>query len=228
MTRRDPQTEHEQQAAEASAIVEWLQGDLVNFTKRFTRRLSRVAVKFERHQRRADEYKWLITEIVLREWEENETLRAEIRKHDYYAMASETINAALPYPVCSASGETLRQWCDIAEAYRHMPARDAFRKVLKWQHFAQARRLANLPENISQGLTPDLILAEAYNNHLTAEEMRDQFDASRAEPVHEYDRAIGWLDSLQGLGFGWIKDKDKRYEINKHLAAIRQMLEGEQ
>ena len=228
MTRRDPQTEHEQQAAEASAIVEWLQGDLVNFTKRFTRRLSRVAVKFERHQRRADEYKWLITEIVLREWEENETLRAEIRKHDYYAMASETINAALPYPVCSASGETLRQWCDIAEAYRHMPARDAFRKVLKWQHFAQARRLANLPENISQGLTPDLILAEAYNNHLTAEEMRDRFDPSRSEPVHEYDRAIGWLDSLQGLGFGWIKDKDKRNEINKHVAEIRRILEGEQ
>lgn len=190
----------------------------------FVRQLQRTAKQYDHHHKRAGRYQFILARRVNEEWAKE--YEGEVRKEDYYAACSYEINAALGFPICSYSGETLRRWCELDSSYRNIseslyPLFD----ILSIEHFRIARRLAKLPENESKCNTPEHILAFAYANKMTADEMEQHFDPNKAEPVHPYDSAIGHFDSLLTNKFEWIRDVHDRQEIVRHLSEARKIAE---
>ncbi len=176
----------------------------------------------------SDAHQWTIGALALAEWREQYSGERggpdEISKMEFYQLASEAINSALPFPIVAQSGHTLRLWVNMAETYEHTDA--AIKDALTYQHFRDAKRLAAMPEN--EGKNPDYFLAQAITGQLTADEMLERYDPKRSEPVHEYDKVIGWLDSLQAVKLGWIRDATQRKEFAEHAAAMRRIIEANQ
>jgi len=198
--------------------------DLLDYS--FVDLLQKEARKLSIIDRAKSGKQWLFGELVNAEWKiklaelERDDLADEITKDHFLQECSRAINHGLPFPVISESGETLRRWCEVAESYAKMPALPIFREVLSFDHFFQARRLANDPN--CKLLAPDIALAEALRNKWTANEM--VFHYSPKEPVHEYDKVISWLDNLQSVKLDWIKDSEKRKQAQYHLDQFRQIV----
>lgn len=165
---------------------------------------------------------WLFGELVNAEWKRN-GYEGEITKDEFLQECSRAINHGLPFPVVAESGETLRRWCEVAESYAKMPALSIFREVLSFDHFFQARRLANDPT--CKLPAPDIALAEAIRNKWTAGEM--VFHYAPKHPVHDYDKVISWIDGLQTINLSaLIKDGEKLLEAKFHLDKFRQIVEA--
>lgn len=191
--------------------------DLLDYA--FVDKLQAEARKLSIMQNVTCKKQWCIGDMVNDEWRQYD---GEITKEQFYEECSRAINHGLPFPICSASGQTLRRWCEVTESYAKLPALDAFKEALSFDHFFQARRMAN-DEKYSLP-APDIALAQAVQNKWTVSEM--VFHFSPKEPVHEYDKAISWLDSLQRVKLDWIKDADKRKKAEYHLDQFRQIVEA--
>ena len=163
---------------------------------------------------------WLLADAVNAEWERN-GYEGEITKEDFYSECSRAINHGLPFPICAASGQTLRRWCEVTESYAKLPALEEFKEILSFDHFFQARRMAN--DDKYELPSPDIALAKAVQHKWTASEM--VFHFSPKEPPHEYDKVIGLLDSLQSIKIDWIKDPERRKQAKYHLSQYRQIVE---
>ena len=162
-----------------------------------------------------------IGDKINRLWQTND-YSVELRRADFLQECSRAINSGVEFPVLSESGETLRRWCDVAKVYENVPGVEAFKESLSFDHFQRARKLANeghVP-------APDLALAKALQLGMTADEMELHFNPEPLTPPHEYDRAVGWFDSLQALRFEWVKDTSARAEIVRHLAEARKIAEA--
>jgi hypothetical protein len=166
---------------------------------------------------------WLVGDMINAEWKRNPDFAAEITREEFYIECSRVMNSGMSFPVVGESGQTLRRWCEVAESFANMPALEEFKEVLSFDHFFQARRMANKPE-IYHLSTPALALAEAVIRKWDSAEMVYHF--SPKEPVHEYDKTIGWLDSLQAIKLEWIKSKDDREKAIYHLSEFRRIVEA--
>jgi hypothetical protein len=166
---------------------------------------------------------WLFGDMINAEWKRNPDFSAEITKEEFYIECSRVMNSGMSFPVVGESGQTLRRWCEVAESFANMPALEEFKEVLSFDHFFQARRMANKPE-IYHISTPVLALAEAVIRKWDSAEMVYHF--SPKEPVHEYDRAISYLDGLQSLKLeNYINDPDKRKQAEYHISELRKLIE---
>lgn len=184
----------------------------------FVHRLQCEARKMNYIERAKSRKEWLFGELVNAQWDElPDDIRAEISREMYWMECSRIINAALPFPLVSASGETLRRWCEVSKAYENTMGIDALKDTLSFDHFVQARRLAN----IGKVSFPVAALAHAVEMHYTADEMRLHFDPPQ-KPT-EYDRATGWIDSLFGLKFEFLK-RDAREKVMQKLGEIQQIV----
>lgn len=163
--------------------------------------------------------------MVNDEWKGNPDYDKEIRKEEFYVECCKEMNSGFDFPVIGDSGQTLRRWCEVEESYAKLPALAEFREVLSFDHFFQARRMANHPE-IYHITAPDIALAKAIENKWDAGDMVYHF--SPKEPVHEYDKVIGWLDSLQTIKLSTvIKDMDQRKQAEYHLSEFRKIVEAQ-
>lgn len=162
---------------------------------------------------------WAFGESVNCMWERlAPEIKAEISKDMFYVECSHHINASVEFPIVSASGETLRRWCEVAAAYRDMPGVELIRESLSFDHFRRARALANK----GKVSVPAYALAVAVTHKYTAEEMSHHFDPPQAP--NEYERVTGWLDGLQATRFSWLP-KEKRERLASLLQEIRKILE---
>lgn len=162
---------------------------------------------------------WKFGELVNCQWEDlDPDVKAEITKDAYYMACSYYINAAVSFPIVSASGETLRRWCEVAAAYADMPALELIREQLSFDHFRRARILANK----GKVSVPSYALATAIAQGYTAEEMARHFDPPEAPD--EFSRVTGWLDSMESARFEWLA-RDKRERLVSLLREIRKLLE---
>ncbi len=194
----------------------------------FVKAIRTEARAYAEAQGSADAHQWAIGALALAEWREQYSGENggadEMPKMEFYQLASEAINSALPFPIVAQSGHTLRLWMSIVETYEHTDT--AIRDALTYQHFRNAKRLAAMPEN--EGKNPDYFLAQAITGQLTADEMLEKYDPKRSEPVHEYDRVVGWLDSLQTAKLSWIRDAAQRKAFVAHATAMRRIIEANQ
>lgn len=194
--------------------------DLLDYT--FVDKLRAEAQKLSVIQRVTCQKQWAIGELVNEEWRRG-GYDGEITKEQFYQECSRAINHGLPFPLVSESGETLRRWCEVTESYAKVPAINEFKEVLSFDHFFQARRMANDPDcNLP---APDIALAMAVKNKWTAGEMVYHF--SPKEPVHEYDRVMSWLGSLLNVKLEWIKDGALRKQAMYHLEQFRKIVEAQ-
>ena len=188
----------------------------------FAATLQAQAAQYRELERAKSGKEWLFGSLVNAEWDAAPDLRAEITKEQFYEECSRVINSGLPFPIVGKSGETLRRWCGVQASYANLPALAEFQAVLSFDHFYQARRMSLNPAY--RLAAPDIALAQAVNEEWTAGEM--VYHYSPKEPVHEYDKVIGWLDSLQGVKLDFIKTLARRQEAEGHLRAFREIVEA--
>jgi len=188
----------------------------------FSCQLQQESRKYNLIQKAKSKKEWHFGNLVNVEWESaGDDMKTEISKDQFYAECSRVMNAELPFPIVTDSGQTLRRWCNVAESYANMPGLEAFQEALSFDHFFHARRMANDPA-IPLSI-PVLVLAEAVKNKWVVKEMIQHY--APPELVHDYDKALGWLDSLQAIKLDWIKNKTEREEAQMHLSAYRQIVE---
>jgi hypothetical protein len=162
---------------------------------------------------------WKFGELVNCQWDRLDAdVKAEISREMFYVECSRLINDVADFPIVSASGETLRRWCEVAAAYQNMPGLEIIREQLSFDHFRRARILANKGKVI----VPSYALAVAATQGYTAEEMATHFDPPQAP--NEFERVTGWIDSLQAARFEWLA-RDKRERLASLLGEIRKILE---
>lgn len=184
----------------------------------FVERLQTEARKMGLIEKAKSKKEWLFGELINAEWETlPDEVKQEITREAYWQECSYWINDCMPFPLVSASGETLRRWCEVTKTFENMPALYAFRDVLSFDHFRQARALYNREKVPS----PDKALADAYVNTWTADEMVRHFDPPQTPD--EYTRATGWLASFQACKFEWLT-KDKRERVVSLLREIEQIV----
>lgn len=162
---------------------------------------------------------WYFGELANCQWDRlSDDVKAEVTKDQFYAECSYLINVVSDFPIVSASGETLKRWCEVAASYRDMPGLEIIREKLSFDHFRRARILANK----GKVSVPAYALAVAATQQYTAEEMTQHFDPPQAP--NEYERITGWLDGLQAARFEWL-EKDRREKLVSLLQEIRKLLE---
>lgn len=192
----------------------------------YVTKLQRAAKQLRKFQRRAGKYQWIIGRMVNDEWNhpDNADIRAELHKEVFYAESSREINKILPFPICSP--ETLRRWCEVDASYQNMrPEVEPLKDILSFEHFRVARKLAALPENEAKFNTPEHILAFAYAEEFTVDEMEKHFDSRKLDGVPEYTRVLGWFDSLQTASLEWIRSEADKAEYVQHITAARSIAE---
>ena len=187
----------------------------------FVDRLQSEARKLHLIDTAKSKKQWLFGEMANDEWKRG-GYDGEITKDKFLQECSRAINHGLPFPIVAESGETLRRWCEVAESYAKMPALSIFRQVLSFDHFFQARRLANDPT--CKLPAPDIALAEAIQKKWTASEMVSHYAPKHL--AHDYDKVINWLDGLQGVKFEWVKDTDRRERAVALLQELREIVEA--
>lgn len=193
------------------------------FRPEFLANLRRAVKKYHTSARAASKHQWAIARLVIEEWERIEArYESEINKLYFYAATSHEINAVLPFPICTESGETLRRWCEVAKSYENADT-FMFESVLSFDHFRIARTLAKLPKNEMAGNVPMVILLRCAQEGWTVEEMQMHYGDGLDKPS-EFDKAVGWLDSLQATKFEWVKERSARDEIKFHLSRVREIV----
>src|SRR5687768_16639437 len=61
---------------------------------------------------------WKFGELVNCQWDRlDPDMKTEITKDLFYMACSYHINEVCDFPIISASGETLRRWCEVAQSY---------------------------------------------------------------------------------------------------------------
>ena len=68
-------------------------------------------------------------------------------------------------------------------------------------------------------MQPAELLAIAYNEELTADELWERY-GPKAVPPSEYERVTGWVSSLRGAKFEWLGN-----EVRKQAAQLLDQLE---
>lgn len=161
-----------------------------------------------------DRRQWRFGEMVNSAWDiiPND-VKEEIPLGVFYAECSRIINASVPFPLVSASGETLRRWCEIAARFAGTPGIEAMREALSFEHFRQSVILANN----GKVSVPVYALAEAIRLGLDSEDMRTHFDPPTPPDYHQ--RAIGWLDCLET--YEWNGNKAAALP---HVRALRELI----
>ena len=146
------------------------------FRPEFLSRVRCTAKELHASRQAESKHQWAVARMVNDEWcwVEQEFGKGEINKLYFYAATSEQINSALPFPVCAASGETLRRWCEVAASYANMDT-SMLETALSFEHFRAARSLAKLSKNEQAGITPYDILLRAAQEPWTVEEMEAHF-----------------------------------------------------
>lgn len=167
----------------------------------------------------ADRRQWKIAELVNSQWATSpKELLDEISVEDFYVECSYWINQATGFPLVSASGETLRKWCNDYAAFEGMPGFEEMREVLAYEYFHQARILANN----GKVSVPSYALAYAIENKLTADEMRQHFDPPT--PPDWYQQANDKLDWF--LNYAREHANGAGKQIAFHVGEIRKLLGG--
>lgn len=158
-----------------------------------------------------------IGRLVLLAWREE--FEGEWLKETFYAVMSSKVNDWAGVHLVSASGETLRKWCDTTAAFENMPDRALFEAALTFEHFRTAKSLGK-----DGGMQPAELLAIAYNEGLTADELWDRYGPG-TEGATEYERVTGWISSLRGAKFEWLPT-GVRKEANTLLQRLEALLCG--
>lgn len=184
----------------------------------FVAELQTQARRFAMLEKAKSRREWKFGETVNRAWcELCQDVKAEVSKEQFYVECSYHINSVCEFPLVSASGETLRRWCEVAASFAEVPGIEIMRETLSFDHFRQARILAGK----GKVSVPVYALAVAASEGYTAEEMRTHFDPPQA--LDEFSRVTGWIDSLQTARFEWLA-KEKREKLTYHLSEIRKIL----
>jgi hypothetical protein len=139
---------------------------------------------------------------------------------DFLAAVSFQANQELNRTRFSASGETLRRWCEVYACYsnikvEHLPVV----KESSFEHLRIAKSLA-YNEKVS---SPLLALAEAVKNKWTADEMRLHYDPPGQVTI--YEKFTGWLESLWTTKLEFIKSTDDREQARKLMNELRNIME---
>ena len=158
-----------------------------------------------------------IGRLVLRAWREE--FEGEWQKETFYAVMSAKVNDWAGVHLVSASGETLRKWADLTAAFENMPNRELFEQELTFEHFRTAKSLGK-----DGAIHPAELLAIAYNEELTADELWERY-GPKAMPPSEYERVTGWVSSLRGAKFEWL-DGAIRQEAAQLLDRLERLLQG--
>jgi len=195
----------------------------------FVAELKAQAKSYDDNQENSDNDKWVIARLVNSMWEEHKTLtydgfteeRVYPTKAEFLVACSFQANQGTKKVRFSASGETLRRWCEIHACYANIKADHLpVVKESSFEHLRIAKSL-NYNEKVS---SPLVALALAAQNKWTAEEMKEHYDPPQI--VHIYDKFTGWLDSMWNTKLvDLFKDKDDREEARKLLAKLRGLLE---
>jgi hypothetical protein len=193
---------------EAAKVIDWLRPagrslptEYPLLTPAFVTDVQVIAEQYDAYQGKADNEVWKLSRRVIAEWESE--YKGEISKEDFYAAASYAINAAMGRKRLSASGETLRRWCDIVGSYAEMPEIDTFADFLPFEVFRVARHCSKSPK--AQGMTHWEIVSIAYEEQLSADELERRYGDDRGS-VSEYDKVIGFMSSLQSFSFEWMNE----------------------
>ncbi|RPJ29426.1 MAG: hypothetical protein EHM33_00845 [Chloroflexi bacterium] len=161
-----------------------------------------------------DRREWKFGELVNKTWDNlPEDVTAEVSREMFFVECSRLINEQADFPIVSASGETLRRWCEVVAAFENMPGIEIMREHLSFEHFRLARVLANK----GKVSVPAYALAVAAEQRYTADEMRQHFDPP--EPPDEYARATGHLEWMET--FDW---NGKKAQALPHVRALRELL----
>ena len=135
------------------------------------RRLQRGGQQFARAEKRLSRLQFFFARLAIREWWLlPEEARDEIRLLDFYAECSQYINEGAGYVIVSASGETLRRWCDVAGHYDGLSGMAEMESIFSFDYFDKARRIGTDPTN---ALTSLEALNLAYDNGWSSDEMYD-------------------------------------------------------
>jgi hypothetical protein len=189
----------------------------------FLTAVKQEAKLFNAGRKAASRHQWALARMVNLEWAYvNDKFEGEINKAHFYAAISHEINAVLPFPICSDSGETLRRWCEVAASYQNADT-DELENLLSFDHFRVARSLAKLPANDAKNLSPMAILRKAAKEKWTVEDMKFHYgDRDSDDPI---DRVRTWLENLKNNKFEWIKNKADREEIEALVARIARIID---
>lgn len=189
----------------------------------FSCQLQKEAKKYRLIEKAKSKKEWHFAAIVNTEWETlDPDIKTEITRDQFNAECSRVINASLDFPIVTDTGETLRRWCNVADTYANMPGLEAFQNALSFDHFFQARRMANDP-TIPLSV-PVLALAEAVQNKWVVREMVHHYDPPAV--THDYDKATGYFSGLAGLKFEWVKNKDDRDRLKEYISKANQIMEA--
>ena len=185
-------------------------------------RLKQEARKYKLIERAKSKKEWAIGGMVNVMWSELPLdVTDEISKDQFYEECSYWLNCQFEIPIVGASGETLRRWCELSVSYAD-PIFDPLKQVLSTDHFRKARITSGKLEQQGKVIAPAYMLATAASNKMTADEMMHLFNPP-VQPT-DYDRVVGWVDSLQTMKFDWLP-KARRAAVVRLLQEIRKVLD---
>lgn len=187
----------------------------------FVNDLTAAAVDYDAHAAKTDKDVWYLATRTNTEWESNYSGEAGVSKAEFYAQASAAINAAMNRKRLTPSGETLRRWCDIAAAFRDMPGAAEFVSTLPFEVFRVSRMLGKDPKNNKDNLTHYALVAIAYKENLSADELVERYGKHRNDSS-EYDHVTGWLDSLESAKYEWLNGS--KAEFLRLIARMREIV----
>lgn len=179
-------------------------------------------------QRQADDCKWNIARCVNEMWPEHKTMAGANKelifcdKDAYYAECSRVANEGLSHPRFSASGQTLRRWCEVEATYSRFEHADEFLDALSFEHLRIAKSLS-LNDKVKN---PVLALAEAVSRKWTAQEMQYHYDPPA--PVHPYDAIRGHLLAMIDYkNWQFLKSVENKRACIFHAQEIQKIIEAE-
>ena len=193
----------------------------------FVKELKAAAGYYDKNQELADDDKWNIATLVNEMWPEHKTMTYDgfttelvyPTKEDFFIACSFQANEGLKKPRFSASGETLRRWCEVQATYATFPNANLLLEALSFDHMRLAKQLA-YHEKVA---SPVLALATAQKEGWTATEMKEHYDPPQV--VNIYDKFTGWIDSLWNTKLEFLKSADDRAEARKLIASLRGIIE---
>jgi predicted nucleic acid-binding protein len=194
---------------------------------RFIKFLHRTAKSINHHERMTGRRQWIIANATNAEWRNlSQDLRDEITKELFMMEVSEHLNEVLPFPLVSASGETLDYWCKIAATYANVPNLEVWQEALSFDHFRRAKKIALDPSN---NLTSPMdALARAYEMKWTAGEMEDALTKEKPVEPRVLELRAKYPEWLWRAAYPLLTLNGNRGEAERHLLEYRRLVEDDQ
>ena len=189
--------------------------------------LKLIAANYDKNQEQADDDTWNIARRVNEMWQEHKSITHDgftdelvyPTKLDFLSAVSYEINQGLKKPRFSASGETLRRWCEVQARYSNFKEADLFLEALSFEHL----RIAKVLDYNGKVANPVTALAMAQKENWTADEMRLHYDPPGQITI--YEKFTGWLESLWTTKLEFIKKVEDREQARKLMNELRNIME---